>query len=158
MKKAFSGIVAAIVLSLVLTACNNNAPEPVAKKFLNSFWQMNYKEAKTVSTEATKQLIELLETTSARVPDSVFKKAKSISIEITKVEENGDKAVVHYKKSDDNDSHVLNLVKQNDKWLANLTKNDDIFQEEPADEAPEAEPAPEGEPTQVAPADTTSAK
>lgn len=147
MKKAFSGIVSVIALAVVLTGCNSNAPEPVAKKFLTSFWQMNYKEAKTVSTDATKQLIELLETTSARVPDSVIKKAKSINIEITKVEENGNNAVVHYKKSDDDISYRLNMVKKDDKWLANLTKNDDMFQEQPADNEPE--PA-------ETPADTTA--
>jgi hypothetical protein len=39
------------------------------------------------------------------------------------------------------------MVKKDDKWLANLTKNDDMFQEQPADNEPE--PA-------EAPADTTA--
>lgn len=138
MKKALLGL--AFMIALVATGCNSNSPKPVAEKFLNSFWHMNYKEAKEVSTDATKQMLEMLETMAVRLPDSEVKKAQKVTVEITKVEENGDKAVVYYKTSEMNDEKKLNLIKQDDKWLVNFTKNDEFITEEPDEEEPIAQP------------------
>ncbi|MBL7683903.1 MAG: DUF4878 domain-containing protein [Flavipsychrobacter sp.] len=138
MKKALLGL--AFMIALVAAGCNSNSPKPVAEKFLNSFWHMNYKEAKEVSTDATKQMLEMLETMAVRLPDSEVKKAQKVTVEITKVEENGDKAVVYYKTSEMNDEKKLNLIKQDDKWLVNFTKNDEFITEEPDEEEPIAQP------------------
>lgn len=137
MKKALLGL--AFIVAVIATGCNSNSPKPVAEKFLTSFWHMNYKEAKTVSTDATKQMLEMLETMAVRLPDSEVKKAQKVTVEITKVEENGDKAVVFYKTSEMKDEKKLNLIKQNDKWLVNFTKNDDFMNEE-QEEEPVAQP------------------
>lgn len=138
MKKALLGL--AFMIAIVATGCNSNSPKPVAEKFLNSFWHMNYKEAKEVSTDATKQMLEMLETMAVRLPDSEVKKAQKVTVEITKVEENGDKAVVYYKTSEMNDEKKLNLIKQDDKWLVNFTKNDEFITEEPDEEEPTTQP------------------
>lgn len=136
MKKALTGLALVFMAAMVVAGCNSNSPKPVAEKFLTSFWRMNYKEAKTVSTDATKQMLEMLETMAVRLPDSVVKKAQKVTVEITKVEENGDKAVVYYKTSEVKEEKKLNLVKTEGKWQVNFTKNDEFLSEEPVEEEP----------------------
>lgn len=129
MKKIVFGIVAAVIIATGFTSCTSNSPKPVAEKFLNSFWHMDYKEAKTVSTDVTKDMLDMLEQVSTTMPDSAKQTAKRVVVTIKDVKESGDKAVVTFTTSEIKEEKQINLVKKDGKWLVNLTKNDDFSSE-----------------------------
>ena len=130
MNNVFSAFCIAFMAAIVLAGCTSNSPKPVAEKFLNSFWHMDYKDAKTVSDSATIQMIEMLETMSTTMPDSDRLDAKKISVTV-KDEKliNDTSAVVTYVTSEIKEEKTLRLVKKNGKWLVNLTKNDNTLDE-----------------------------
>lgn len=130
MNKVFSVLSIAFMATIVLAGCTSNSPKPVAEKFLNSFWHMEYKDAKTVSDSATIQMIEMLETMSTTMADSDRQDAKKISVTV-KDEKliNDTSAVVTYITSEIKEEKTLRLVKKNGKWLVNLTKNDNTLDE-----------------------------
>jgi hypothetical protein len=130
MNKVFSVLSIAFMAAIVLAGCTSNSPKPVAEKFLNSFWHMDYKDAKTVSDSATIQMIEMLETMSTTMADSDRQDAKKISVTV-KDEKliNDTSAVVTYITSEIKEEKTLRLVKKNGKWLVNLTKNDNTLDE-----------------------------
>ena len=130
MNKVFSVLSIAFIAAIVLAGCTSNSPKPVAEKFLNSFWHMDYKDAKTVSDSATIQMIEMLETMSTTMADSDRQDAKKISVTV-KDEKliNDTSAVVTYITSEIKEEKTLRLVKKNGKWLVNLTKNDNTLDE-----------------------------
>lgn len=150
MKKAFYGLSIAFIAAIALAGCGSNSPKPVAEKFLNSFWHMEYKEAKTVADSATIQMIEMLEMMSTNVPDSDRQNAKKINITIKEEKMiNDTTAIVSYMVSDAKEEKTLRLLKKNDKWLVNFTKNDNT--------ETEPEQAPGADSTIVTPeADTTT--
>ncbi|MGN6477695.1 MAG: hypothetical protein ACTHKV_10755, partial [Flavipsychrobacter sp.] len=67
--------------------------------------------------------------------------AKKIKVDIKDVKENGDKAVVSFTTSEMPEEKQLNMVKQNGKWLVNLTKNDNLGDEPDNTAAPEVDSA-----------------
>lgn len=113
-------------LVLTITSCSDNSPEAVADKFLNSFYHMQYDEAREVSTDEAKELINLMEQFSVQQPDSVKQNAKKLKVTIVNVQEDGDKAVVTYSVSNEPGEQKLKMVKQNGKWLVSHSKQDDV--------------------------------
>ena len=130
MKKIFPALSIAFMAAIVLAGCGSNSPKPVAEKFLNSFWRMEYKEAKTVADSPTVQMIEMLETMSATLADSDRQNAKKISVTIKDEKMiNDSNAVVTYITSEMKEEKPLRLVKKDGKWLVNFTKNDNMMDE-----------------------------
>ncbi len=123
MKKILS-FVAAAVLVITIASCGSNSPKASAEKFLNSFYHMEYKEAKEVSTEETKKVLDMIEQFSTMMPDSSKQSAKKIKIEIKDVKEEGDNATVTYTTSENTQEQKLTMKKENGKWLANYSKQD----------------------------------
>jgi hypothetical protein len=118
-----------------LVSCNQNSSKKVAEKFLNSFYHMDYKTAKEVSTEETKKVLDFMEQLSTVMPDSQKQQAKQIKIDIKDVKETGDKATVEYETSNTKGVQKLNLVKTSGKWLVNWSKQDEMGAEaQPAEE------------------------
>lgn len=115
-----------IVAVIALSSCNKGEPEAVAEKFLTNFYQMNYAEAKTVATAKAKDILLIAEKISSKLQDSTNVDYKSIKVDIVKVQEEKDKAIVTYTLSTDPTERHLNLVKENGEWLANLTKEDNM--------------------------------
>jgi GH25 family lysozyme M1 (1,4-beta-N-acetylmuramidase) len=124
MKKFLLPLAAVFVFALSLTSCNTNSPKAAADKFLNSLYHMDYKEAKTVATEDTKKMLDMMESFSSMMPDSAKQNAKKIKIDIKDVKEDGDKATVIYTTSENNGDQKIDLVKQNGKWLVQYSKQD----------------------------------
>lgn len=121
MKKILSFVA---LIAVFAVSCSSNSPKAAAEKFLNSFFHMEYKEAKEVSTEETKKVLDMIEQFSTMMPDSSKQSAKKIKIEIKDVKEEGDKATVTYTTSESTQEQKLTMVKQNGKWLANYSKQD----------------------------------
>ena len=125
MKKLLLSLAATIVLTLGLTSCNSNSPKASADKFMTSLLHYDYEAAKSVSTEETKKMLDLMAQFSAMMPDSMKQAAKKIKVNIKDSKEEGDKATVTYTTSDDPTEKKMNLVKQNGKWLVQHNKVDD---------------------------------
>ncbi|RYD58618.1 MAG: DUF4878 domain-containing protein [Sphingobacteriales bacterium] len=124
MKKLFFSLAAVVLLAIGLVSCNTNTPKATADKFLNSFYHMDYKEAKTVSTEETKKMLEMIEQFATMMPDSARENAKKVKINIKDVKEEGDKATVVYTTSENTSESKLDLIKQEGKWLVQFNKQD----------------------------------
>lgn len=124
MKKAVYSILAIVLITIGLTSCNSNTPKASADKFLTGLLHYDYESAKSVSTEETKKMVDLMAQFSSMMPDSVKQDAKKVKIIIKDSKEEGDKAVVTYSTSDDTTQKKINLVKQNDKWLVQYSKMD----------------------------------
>jgi GH25 family lysozyme M1 (1,4-beta-N-acetylmuramidase) len=124
MKKVFFSLVAVFALAISLVSCSSNSPKASAEKFVNGLTHMDYEAAKSVSTEDTKKMLEMMQQLTAMMPDSVKENAKKAKVNIGKEEINGDKATVTYTTSENPTEQKLNLVKQNGKWLVQWSKND----------------------------------
>ncbi len=159
MKKLLFSFSAAVILALTMVSCNSNSPKSTAEKFLNSFYHMEYKQAKEVSTEDTKKMLDMIEQFSAMMPDSNKQSAKKIKIELGEVKETGDSAVVMYTTSENKQPQKINLVKQNGKWLVQWSKQDGMKEEsENTDAAEETMNDSTAAPMEGAPADSAAEK
>lgn len=125
MKKVLLSLTAVLVLAMGFASCNSNSPKASADKFMTGLLHYDYEAAKSVSTEETKKMIDLMAQFSAMMPDSIKEEAKKIKVNIRDSKEEGDKAVVTYTTSDDPAEKKLNLVKENDKWLVQYSKMDE---------------------------------
>jgi hypothetical protein len=85
---------------------------------------MEFEQAMKLSTPDTKNLLNSLKELTDGVDDSSKAEIKKIKVTIKDVKEDGDRAVVTYVASDNQQEQALNLVKQNDKWLVLFTKAD----------------------------------
>lgn len=115
-----------VLLTIIFAACNNNSAKSVADKFLTSFYHMEYDKAREVATEDTKNLIDLVEQFSTTTADSTREEIRKIKIDITDVQESDTTAVVTYTISSEPGEHKLNMVKQNEQWLANFSKQNNM--------------------------------
>lgn len=139
MKKVLLSLSVALLCAFTMVSCNSNSPKGTAEKFLNSFYHMEYKDAKEVATEDTKKMLDMIEQFSAiSIADSNKQNAKKVKIEIGEVKEMGDSATVMYTTSDNKQPQKVNLVKQNGKWLVKWSKEDTMGEEsqvaDPAEE------------------------
>lgn len=141
MKKFLLSAASIILLAITIVSCNSNTPKGTADKFLNSLYHMDYKQAKTVSTDNTKKMLDMMEQFSAMMPDSSKESAKKIKVDIKDVKEEGDKATVIYTTSASTGEQKLDLVKQNGKWLVEYSKQDNGGGGESNEPQPAEEPA-----------------
>ncbi|XZF12710.1 hypothetical protein ACTHGU_13060 [Chitinophagaceae bacterium MMS25-I14] len=124
MKKVLFSIVAVLALAVSLVSCNSNSPKASAEKFLNGLNHMDYESAKSVSTEETKKMLDMMSQLTAMLPDSSKETAKKVQVKIGEEKVNGDKATVSYTTSEDTTAKQLTLVKEKGKWLVQWTKNE----------------------------------
>jgi len=111
-------------------ATNKNAPLFIAYKWLNKFYHMDFEEAKTVSTDDTKTLLEQFAGMTNLMPDSSKQEMMRIRIAVKDPKEEGDKATVVYTTSDSPENpQMLYLVKNDEKWLVQFSKNDAVASE-----------------------------
>lgn len=131
MKKILLSLTAVFVMALTMVSCSSNSPKAAAEKWLNSFYHLDYEAAKSVSTEATKQQLDMMGQLMGMMPDSAKEQAKKIKIEVKDVKEEGDKATVTYTMTDEKGTaapgtQTLNMQKENGKWLAAWNKQDQM--------------------------------
>ena len=144
MKKALFSLTLALFAVIGLVGCDSNSPEAAADKFMTGLLHYDYEAAKSVSTEETKKMVDLMAQFSAMMPDSMKKEAKKIKVNIKDSKEEGETAVVTYTTSEDPAEKKMNLVKQDGKWLVQYTKMDEGNGTEsmpPADEVPTSDTA-----------------
>lgn len=138
-------LVLSIMLGFGLTGCNQNTPEARAERFLNSLYRMEYQEAKTMATEETVKVLDMMEQFSSMMPDSVRENAKRIRIDIVSVEKQGeDRATITYTTTESEQENTLDMVRQNEEWLAQWDKSPGLdegldLDSEPAQENQEAQ-------------------
>jgi len=153
MKKILLSLSALLLAAVILVSCSKNTPKEVANTWLTSFYHMDYDAAKKVSTDDTKNLLSQLQQLSSMVSDSSKKELKKITVTIKDVKETGDKATVIYGTSDNAGKDLtLNLVKQNNQWLVQFSKNDNM-----GDAGAAGDQTPGADSTGMAPAPADSA-
>lgn len=124
MNKILSSLIVLGLCSLILVSCNSNTPKGVADRWLNSFYHMDYKEAKKYSTQETQDNLSMLENFATMVADSQKQNAQKIKIDIKDVKEEGDNATVNYTISEDKATKSISLKKIDGKWLVHYSKQD----------------------------------
>lgn len=158
MKKVLLSLAAIMVFTIGMVSCNSNSPKASADKFLTGLLHYDYEAAKSVSTEETKKMIDLMAQFSAMMPDSIKQAAKKVKVNIKDAKEEGDNATVTYTTSDDPQEKKLNLVKQDGKWLVQYSKMDNMEEGENGEiTAPPAEQPLPADSTITLPADGTEA-
>jgi len=130
MNRVLFSLLAVLGIAVFFSSCSQNSPEPVAKKWLTSFYHMDYETAKTVSTDETKKVIAMFQQLSVNSSDSDKQQLKRIKVEIKNVKTEGDKSTVTYVTSDNPKEQTIHLVKQNGKWLVQWTKQDQMAGDE----------------------------
>ncbi|MCW5898436.1 MAG: DUF4878 domain-containing protein [Flavobacteriales bacterium] len=111
----------ALCTAVLLTACGGGAstPSDVASKFLDHTNKMEFKEAKKYATKATGEVLDMIGGMAAMMPKEDPKSFKILSEKI-----DGDKATVTYRTDGKEEDETLNLVKEDGKWLVNMSKED----------------------------------
>src|SRR5690606_34701343 len=114
MKKIILSFTALLLASICFVGCSSNSPKASADKFLTALAHMDYEAAKSVSTDETKKMIDLISSFSSMMPDSAKAEAKKIKISIKDEKIDGDKATVTYTSSEDDNKteKKLDLVKK----------------------------------------------
>lgn len=143
MKSTLNRSLLIVVTALVLAGCGRNNPKDVAQTWLTAFYHMDPDPALKLSTNPTKNLINTLSKLSGDIPKDKQEELNKIVVTIKDVKETGDKAVVTFTTTGDPKEHILNLVRQGDKWLVEFSKTDLGEQMEGdaiEDEVEEAEP------------------
>ncbi len=99
-------------------ACN-------ALVYLNGVNAMDYKSVKKVCTNKSLKLIEIFEAFESSIPDSVKEANANIEVDIIKVQIiDAQNAIVDYKESDQIETNTIKLIKENNNWLINETKEE----------------------------------
>lgn len=122
------------VLTLVITtSCNKSSPETVAEKFLTSFYEMDYGEAKKYATDKTKSVLTTIENLKDKFLQTAQGDLKTIKVHVVNVQEDGDKATITYDLSDGDGMAAktikgkkLYMVKEKGEWKVNFTKDNNM--------------------------------
>lgn len=126
MKKFLGSFAAILIVVVMLTSCSSNSPKGVAKKYLNAYYHLDFDGAKKVSTDETKKMLDMFQQLAPMMPDSAKQQLKKITVDIKDEKIDGDKAVVTYTTSDNPKDQTLHLVKQNNQWLVQWSKQDQM--------------------------------
>lgn len=112
-------------------ATDKNTPLVVAYKWLNRFYHLDLEEAKLMSTDDTKAVIDQFASMGNLIPDSSKLQMMRIRVAVKDPKEGGDSAMVAYTASDNPDKpQTLYLVKREGKWLVQFSKNDVVTNDE----------------------------
>lgn len=113
-----------LVVLVFMNACKNDSkPEAVGEKFLNHLNKQEWAEAKKLGTEATGQMIDMMESLSKMGGEAAKPKdVKPVTIKETKVD--GDKAVLSYCCDEKGQDGKVNVVKVDGKWKVDMKKEE----------------------------------
>ena len=127
MKKSIQLFALLLISSVVLFSCSNSQkPEDVATQFTKAMKEQNWEEAKKLSDEETKGLIELMASFS-KMGDSAsksndVKKASAEELIFVKSEVKDSTAVVYFKDKATSKEEKIPMRKVNGKWLVAIKK------------------------------------
>ena len=116
MKNLFK-LTIALLVAVFLNSCSSNSPEKVAEKFLNHLNKKEYADAKKLATKESESWIDMM--SSLSTGDTKDQKPAG-KIEDLKCKTEADKSTCTYKQDGKDES--LNLIKQGDKWLVDMKK------------------------------------
>lgn len=122
MKKLVSLMLVVLAVVAITSCKKSEGPEAVAEKFLQHLNKKEYAEAKVLGTEATGQFLDMMK--SLAEMGGQPEESKEVKIENLKAEVDGDSAVVSY--TIDGKDEKLPMVKQDGKWLVNMSKEDQM--------------------------------
>jgi hypothetical protein len=127
MKKIILLLIAISFIAFVCYAGNkDNEPKTVAKQYLEKIIALDFAGAKKQATSNTVELINLSETLSNLMSDSLKTEALKVKVEILDEKIDGNNAVVTYLRSDFAGNQTLKLIKVEGKWLVNQSKDDEL--------------------------------
>jgi uncharacterized protein YxeA len=126
MKKLLLPFICFLLLAAGFQSCETDSPKASATKFLNGMYHLDFESAKSVSTDKTKTMLDMMARFTSRAPDSARDITKQIKVDIKDIKEEGDKATVTYVLSDEPGDKKLLMVRKNGKWLAEWSKQDGI--------------------------------
>ena len=111
-----------LLTAILFVACGggSSSPSDVATKFLNHTNKMEFKEAKKYATKGTGEILDLIAGMAGMMGDQQGPKSFTITNETI----DGDKATVTYRSEGKEEDETLNLVKEDGKWLVNMSKED----------------------------------
>lgn len=111
-----------LIVALVFAACGgaSESPSDVAKKFLDHTNKLEFKEAKTYSTKATGELLDMIAGMAGMMGEQPPAPAYTIVGETI----DGDKATVTYRSEGEEADESIKLVKEDGKWLVSISKED----------------------------------
>ena len=127
MKKSIQLFALLLISSVVLFSCSNSQkPEDVATQFTKAMKEQNWEEAKKLSDEETKGLIELMASFS-KMGDSAskssdVKKASAEELIFVKSEVKDSTAIVYFKDKATSKEEKIPMRKVNGKWLVAVKK------------------------------------
>ena len=136
MKKIILSLSLLFVAAAMMAGCTKTAPKDVAKEWLTDFYHQDYEAARKYSTDDTKNMMTTLEGFTGALPDSTKQRAKMAVINIKSLKEEGNNATVTFTTSEEpnKEQPPLKLVKQDNKWLVQFSKND--LNSEPQEDKP----------------------
>jgi len=125
MKKSIQLFALLAVSSVVLFSCSNSQkPEDVAKQFTKALIEQKWEEAKKLSDDDTKGLIQLMQSFS-KMGNAISKDSAAklnAQVEFVKSEVKDSTATVYFKDKASSSEQPLTLKKINGKWLVSMKK------------------------------------
>ena len=111
-----------LIIALLFAACGggSESPSAVAKKFLDHTNKLEFKEAKTYSTKATGELLDMVAGMAGMMGEQPPAPAYTIAGETI----DGDTATVSYRSEGKEADESIKLVKEDGKWLVSVSKED----------------------------------
>lgn len=152
--KKHSLLLCLVALVFAAVGCgDSNKPETVAEQFLNAIDSKDFEKAKTLSTEGTHKMLDLLKSFADQMPADA-KKPDPKKVSECKVE--GDKGTCTYCCDEQGGSSELAVVKVDGVWKADMSK-ETLMGGEGALDGMGEEPGLEEEPSlEEAPLDSTA--
>ncbi len=118
MKKIINLILVAIVATAVVS-CKKTGPEAVAKDFVMALDSKDYDKAKSLGTDDTKQMVDLIKSLAGMTPPS----DKHAKIDKMTCTVDGDKGVCSYCCTAEGVEDKVDVVRKDGKWYVDMKKN-----------------------------------
>ncbi len=118
MKKFINIFLVAIVATAVVS-CKKTGPEAVAKDFVMALDSKDYDKAKSLGTDDTKQMVDLIKSLAGMTPPS----DKHAKIDKMTCTVDGDKGVCSYCCTAEGADDKVDVVRKDGKWYVDMKKN-----------------------------------
>ncbi len=118
--KKISFLLLAGTIILSLSSCNKSDPGEVAQHFFQALYSKNFPEAKKYATVSSGKMIDMIATFNKSTKDS---SKPAIKIVVDQVKVNGNTATARVTSTNNNNSVIASLVKENNDWKVAFDKN-----------------------------------